>query len=455
MCGIFGIFGEKDSARLTYSGLYALQHRGEETTGIASFDGKRVYYRKGKGLVGDVFSEADIKSLKGHIAVGHNRYSTTGSSSAENTQPIMVNHRRTPVVVAHNGNFVNAYELHANLEKRGTVFQTTMDSEIIVHLLARSGKGPLEEQIREVLSEIKGAYSLIIMVGENLVGIRDPWGFRPLSLAKLGDSYILSSETCAFDLVGAEYIRELDPGEGVIINSKGLKSFRAASPCEQSFCIFEYIYFARPDSEINRCNICNVRKCLGKRLAMEHPVKADFVIPIPDSGSYAALGFAQEAGLPFEFGMIRNHYVGRTFIQPSQRLRDFSVRIKLNPIKSVLKGKRIAVIEDSIVRGTTSKLRVKTLREAGTKEIHMRVSCPPIRYPCFYGIDFPSKRELIASKKTVGEIRNFIGLDSLKYLSTEGMLESMSLPKEHFCVACFTGKYPVKPVRRPRKTILE
>mgnify|MGYP000117786240 FL=1 len=455
MCGVFGIFGHKEAAKLTYLGLYALQHRGEESAGIAAFDGKRLNYQKGMGLVSEVFSEERIKKLKGYIAVGHNRYSTTGSSIAENIQPILVNHKKTPVVVAHNGNFTNTYELYSQLEKEGAIFHTTMDSEIIIHLLARAQKDNFKDSLLYALNKIEGAYSLAMIIGNNLIAARDPWGFRPLCIGKLNDAYVVTSETCALDLIGGNYLRDVEPGELIIINSKGMESIRFKTACRKAMCIFEYIYFARPDSNIFNYNVYLVRKQLGRQLAKEYPLICDFVMPIPDSGSYAALGFSEEAKIPYQLGMIRNHYIGRTFIQPSQLVRDFRVKVKLNPIKDVLKDKKVGVIEDSIVRGTTSKIRVKTLREAGVKEVHMRVSCPPLRFPCFYGIDFPTKRELIAASRSIEEIKNFIGLDSLGYLSLEGMLKSMPHPPQDFCTACFTGNYPIKPSKKMSKSILE
>ncbi len=456
MCAVFGVFGHKEASRLVYLGLYALQHRGEESTGIASFDGKRISYYKGMGLVADVFSEQNLKALKGHIAIGHNRYSTTGSSILENIQPLTANHRRTPVVIAHNGNFTNTYELHHDLESDGAIFRTTMDSEILIHLLAKSRRDDFKEALIQALSRIEGAYSLVMMIGNNLIGARDPYGFRPLCLGKLDDAYILSSETCALDLLGAQYLRDIQPGEIVIINEKGIESLVPFTVCKKAFCIFEYIYFARPDSNVFGYNVYSVRKRLGEKMAEEAPVDCDFIMPIPDSGTYAALGFSQKSKIPLEMAVVRNHYVGRTFIQPSQLVRDFRVKVKLNPVRELLKDRRIVIIEDSIVRGTTSKIRVRTLREAGAKEVHMRVSCPPIRFPCYYGIDFPTKKELIASSRSVEEIRSFIGLDSLKYLSLEGMLESMpDSCKDQFCVACFTGIYPIKPKKKISKKILE
>lgn len=455
MCGIFGIYGHKDAARLAYLGLYALQHRGEESAGIVTYDGRRVRSYKGMGLVGDVFNEERIKSLRGHLAVGHNRYSTTGSSVSKNIQPFLVNYKKSPLAVAHNGNFTNTYKLYKTLEADGSIFQTTMDSEIIAHLLAKSKDRDVEDKVVWALSQIEGAYSLVLMMGNLLIGARDPYGWRPLCLGKLDGAYVLASETCALDLIQAKYIRDIEPGEIVFINKDGLKSIKPFPKTRHAFCIFEYIYFARPDSDIFGKNVYLARKQLGRQLARESSVDVDFIMPIPDSGNYAALGFAEESKIPYEVGMIRNHYIGRTFIQPSQFIRDFRVKVKLNPIRDVLKGKRILIVEDSIVRGTTSKSRVRTLREAGAKEIHMRISCPPLVSPCFYGIDFPTKKELIASDHSVEWIRDFIGLDSLRYLSLEGMLSSMPLSKEEFCTACFTGDYPVKPCKGTTKDVLE
>jgi len=455
MCGIFGVIGHKDAARLTYLGLYALQHRGEESAGIVTFDGKNVTQHKGLGLVGDVFDERIIRSLHGDLAVGHVRYSTTGSSLAKNIQPFLVKHKKSHIAVAHNGNFTNTVKLHAALEEKGSIFQTSMDSEIIVHLLAKAEDKSYKNRVIEVLSQLEGAYSFVLMLNDTLVGARDPFGWRPLCIGRLDGAYVLSSETCGLDLIQAKYVRDVEPGEVVFINKNGLESIKAFSQDKHSLCIFEYIYFARPDSNIFGKNVYLTRKQLGRQLAREYPADCDLVMPIPDSGNYAAVGFAEESRIPYEVGMIRNHYIGRTFIQPSQFIRDFRVKVKLNPIKDVLKGKRIAIIEDSIVRGTTSRARVKTLWEAGAKEVHMRISCPPLRFPCFYGIDFPTKKELIASRHSIEWVRDFIGVDTLKYLSKEGMLESMPLPSREFCSACFDGIYPIKPCRKMSKTILE
>ncbi len=455
MCGIFGIYPHKDAAHLACLGLYALQHRGEESSGIITRNGKKVCLHKALGLVSDVFDEKIIRSLRGELAVGHVRYSTTGSSNLKNTQPFYVKSKIGDIAIAHNGNLTNTLDLHKELESNGALFQTSMDSEIIAHLLAHSQKKDIKEAIIWSLSKIKGAYSLVLMLNDILTGARDTQGFRPLCLGKLDGAYILASETCALDLIGAQYIRDIQPGEIVFIHKDKIESVMPfkKSPC--AFCIFEYIYFARPDSSIFEHNVYLARKRLGAQLATEFPVQADLVMPIPDSGMFAALGFSEASKIPFEFGMIRNHYIGRTFIQPTQVLRDFRVRIKLNPLKEVLDGKRVIIVEDSIVRGTTSRMRVKTLRQAGAKEVHMRVSCPPLKFPCFYGIDFPTKKELVASKHDIVWIRDFIGADSLEYLSLEGMLSSIPLPKENFCTACFTGKYPINHACHFSKNILE
>ncbi|MCA9408726.1 MAG: amidophosphoribosyltransferase [Candidatus Omnitrophica bacterium] len=457
MCGIVGVSNQQEASKLAFLGLYALQHRGEEAAGIAAYDGQDIYIKKDPGLVADTFDEAILDGLKGGTAIGHCRYSTTGSSNFKNTQPFLVRHKGKPIAVAHNGNLTNTEVLYKKLEEKGSIFQTTMDSEIIIHLLARAKNGHIKESFVNVLSQLKGAYSLIFLVEDMIVGARDPQGFRPLCLGKLEGKYILASESCAFDLMKAKFIREVEPGEIVFIKGEKIESayLPKNNKTGTSQCIFENIYFARPDSDIFGDNVYHVRKRLGAQLAKESPVKdIDFVMSIPDSGNYAALGFAQELGLPLEIGIIRNHYIGRTFIQPSQFLRDFRVRVKLNPIGSVLKGKKIVIVEDSIVRGTTSRSRVEELRKSGVKEIHMRISCPPIKSPCFYGIDFPNKNELIGASKSVKEIADFIKVDSLEYLSLEGMLSVMKNPK-NFCHACFTGKYPVEIPKNKSKYLLE
>ncbi len=454
-CGIFGVFGHKEAAELTYLGLYALQHRGQESAGIVVSDGKKVRIQKGMGLVTEVFRHKGLEGLPAHLAIGHVRYSTMGSSSLKNAQPFLVEYAYGSLAIAHNGNLVNAQELRHELELSGSIFQSTMDSEIIVHLLARSKKKDLQDRIFEALSQVKGAYSLLLLTEKELIAARDPQGVRPLCLGQLDGTYVIASESCALDLTRAKFLREIEPGEIVIIDEKGLRSFKPFPPVKHSFCIFEFIYFARPDSYLFGGNVHLVRKAQGKELAREYPQNADLVMPIPDSGNSAALGFSEESGTPFEMGVIRNHYVGRTFIQPSPHIRDLGVRVKLNPVKEVLKGKRVVIVEDSIVRGTTSRTRIKTLREAGAKEIHMRVSCPPLKYPCFYGIDFPTKEELIASNRSVEEIADFVGLDSLSYLSLEGLFKAMPLPREEFCTACFNGAYPISIPKGMGKHTLE
>lgn len=443
-CGVFGIFGHKEAAYLTYLGLYSLQHRGEESAGIVSSDGKKMCAHRGMGQVHEVFQGTALQSLEGDRAIGHVRYSTTGSSNIKNAQPILVDYSRGEVAIGHNGNLVNADILRAELEAYGSIFQTTTDSEIIIHLMAKPSLRNIEEGVLDALSRVKGAYSLVFLTNNFLIGARDIHGFRPLWLGKKGEAYLLASETCAFDMIDAETVREIEPGEVLFISEKGLKSHKTA-PKDQSpsHCIFEHVYFARPDSKIFGENVHLVRERFGRQLAKEKPVEADMVIPVPDSGSSAALGYSQESGIPLQYGIIRNHYVGRTFIQPSQIVRDFKVRIKFNFMKEVLNGKRVVVVDDSVVRGTTSKIRVKSLRAAGVKEVHLRISCPPHKFPCVYGIDFPTKEELIANKYNMEEIRKYFECDSVHYLSLEGMLKCVSMPPYCYCTACWSGKYPV------------
>ncbi len=455
MCGIFGIYPHKEAAKITYLGLYALQHRGEEAAGIVTRNGKKVYLHKSQGLVSDVFNEGSLGLLRGELAVGHVRYSTTGSSNIKNTQPFYVKANVGDIAIAHNGNLTNAFRLRKELEDKGAIFQSTMDSEIIAHLLTHCPKTDYKEAIVWSLSQLEGAYSFVLMFNDILIGARDTFGFRPLCLGRLNGAYVLASETCALDLVGAQYVRDIAPGEIVFIHKDGIESIKPFTSVRRAYCVFEYIYFARPDSCIFENNVYEARKKLGEELAREHPVDADIVMPIPDSGTYAALGFSQACGIPFEMGMIRNHYIGRTFIQPSQLVRDFKVKVKLNPVKNILKGKNVIIVEDSIVRGTTSRARVKTLRQAGAGKIHMRVSCPPLKCPCFFGIDFPTTKELIAAKHSIAWIRDFIGVDTLEYLSLEGMLGAMPLAKDKFCTACFSGAYPIKPSKKLSKYVLE
>ena len=459
-CGLFGVYNHTEAAKITYFGLYALQHRGQESAGIAVARDMQLYAHKGMGLVPDVFDDEHLEQLQGPggSAIGHVRYSTTGSSLLMNAQPFVVRHRKKSYAVAHNGNIVNAHILKDELEATGSIFQTTMDTEIFLHLFVKNLKLGFEQSLIESASRLQGAFSFIVLTSKGeVIGIKDPNGFRPLCLGKLNGNYVLASETCALDLVQAEFVRELDPGEIVIISEDGIKSITYAQAPQRSFCIFEFIYFARPDSTFDGRNVYEIRKAHGRRLAIEAPVEADLVMPFPDSGTYAAIGYAHESGIPFEIGMIRNHYVGRTFIQPSQSMRDFSVRVKLNPIKELLKGKDIVIIEDSIIRGTTAKTRVKTLRELGVRKVHMRVSGPPHRFPCHYGIDFPTKTELIAAKKSVDELKHYLGLDSLYYLSLPGLLQSTGVaePEGYFCKACFDGCYPVEFDQEVSKDCLE
>jgi amidophosphoribosyltransferase len=445
-CGLFGICGHPDAATLTYFGLYALQHRGQESAGISVVKEGQIVEHKGMGLVSDVFDVNLLEQLEGACAIGHVRYSTTGSSILTNAQPFLVQHRSKSYAVAHNGNLVNAHILKNELEQTGSIFQTTMDTEVFLHLFVKNLKLGFEQALVETVSKLQGAFSIVMLTNQGeVIGIKDPHGFRPLCLGKVNGNYVFASETCAFDLVEAEFLRELDPGEIVIINRDGIKSIKTSMADRRAFCIFEFIYFARPDSTFHGYTVYQTRKAHGRRLAQEAPVEADFVMPFPDSGTYAALGYSEESGIPFEMGMIRNHYVGRTFINPTQSMRDFGVRIKLNPVKSLLKGKDIIIIEDSVIRGTTIKTRVKALRKLGVKRVHMRVAGPPHRFPCHYGIDFSTRGELIAARKSVEELREYLDLDSLHYLSIEGLLQSTGIedPENYFCKACFDGCYPV------------
>ncbi len=447
-CGLFGIAGHKQASWLTYLGLYALQHRGQEACGIAANNGGHLLVHKGMGLVNDVFNHDVLARLKGDMAVGHVRYSTTGSSIIKNAQPLLVDYAKGSTCIAHNGNLINSLFLRKELEKAGSIFQTTTDSEIILHLMAKAKSSRLDESLKFALKRIKGAYSLVMMDNKTLIAVRDPLGFRPLSLGRIGKAWCVASETCAFDLVGAKFVRDIEPGEIVLIGKEGVKSLRfAARPAKDkfSFCAFEHVYFSRPDSAVFGENVHAARRAFGERLAKEHPVDADFVVPVPDSGYSAALGYAQGSGIPLEMGIIRNHYVGRTFIQPAQDSRDLGVKVKFNLLRDILKGKRIVIVDDSIVRGTTSMIRVRNLRKAGVKEVHLRISCPPHRFPCFYGIDFHQSSELIANRyDSLEKIRKYLDVDSLGYLSLEGMLKCFKHPSNHYCTACWSGKYPVR-----------
>ncbi len=454
-CGIFAVYGHPEAAKLTYFGLYALQHRGQESAGIVSSDGKTIRQHKAMGLVSEVFNESILHELTGHAAIGHVRYSTTGSSILQNAQPFCVHHAGSTMAVAHNGNLVNAHTIRAELERHGSIFQTTMDSEIIVHLLAKASAKGIDEAIINAMKLIRGAYSVVMQTEKAIIGFRDPLGFRPLVIGRMNDAWVLASETCALDLIQAEYVRDLERGEIVIIDHNGLRSIQGLQAPSRSNCIFEFIYFARPDSNIFGRNVYQFRKDLGAALTKEVTTDADFVMPFPDSGNYAAVGYAKAANLPLELAVIRNHYVGRTFIQPSQSMRDFSVRIKLNPVREVLRGKKVVIMEDSVIRGTTSRTRIKEIRDAGASEIVMVVSCPPTRFPCFYGIDFPTRQELIAARMNVEEIREYLGLDGLHYLTIDAMVEAAGGNPDRFCMACFNGEYPLPPDSVTGKFLLE
>lgn len=445
MCGIFGVYNNVESAKLTYLGLYALQHRGQESAGIISTDGKKFFSKIGCGIVADIFTRDELNlHLKGYSAIGHVRYSTTGESSLPNAQPFAINFSGGNLAIAHNGNICNAKLLRERLEKDGSIFQTSSDSEVIFHLIAKSKKTSLERKIIDALTQLKGAYSLVFLATTKLIAVRDPFGFRPLSIGKLKNSYVVSSESCAFDLIGARFIRDVQPGEMVIISNNKLRSVKFSCSKKNAFCIFEFIYFARPDSKIFGTSVYRVRKNLGRQLAKEKPTDSDIVMSVPDSANIAGIGFAEESKIPYEIGFIRNHYVGRTFIEPKQEIRDFGAKVKYNPVDEALKNKNIVLVDDSIVRGTTSRKLIRMLKKAGVKRIEHRISSPPIRYPCFYGIDTPKKKELIASEKTVEEIRKYFKVDSLYYLSLDGLVKATEMPKDKFCLACFTGKYPVK-----------
>jgi amidophosphoribosyltransferase len=454
-CGVFGVYGHPDAALLTYYGLFALQHRGQESAGIVTAAGSNQPFNihRGMGLVSQVFQEKDLQQLRiGTRAIGHVRYSTSGSSTLKNAQPLVVDCARGQLAIAHNGNLVNAAVLHEELESNGSIFQTTVDSEIILHLLARpTGR----KNVLSALRLVEGAFSFVLMGEQEIIGVRDPFGFRPLVLGKLDDAFILASETCALDLVHADYIREIEPGEVVIINDDGIRSEWPFKEERKAFCIFEYVYFARPDSLINDRNVSKARVAMGIELAKLHPVDADIVVPVPDSGNYAALGFSHELNIPYEHAFVRNHYIGRTFLQPTQLIRDFNVRVKLNLIKELVKGKRVVVVDDSVVRGTTARARVVNLREAGAQEVHLRISCPPHKYACYYGIDFPDPKNLLANQFKPEEMAEYLGVDSIGYLDIDGMIRATGLPKNEFCLACFNGEYPVPIDRELDKFIIE
>ena len=443
MCGIFGIYNHTEASNLAYLGLYALQHRGQESAGIVSSDHRQLHHYRQMGLVSEVFTKEILKKLSGRSAIGHVRYSTAGSSELKNAQPFVVDYHRGSLAIAHNGNLTNASFIKSELESRGSIFQSNMDTEVIVHLIARFKEKTIVERTVHALKQVEGAYSLLFLTEKEMVVARDPFGFRPLALGQLKDAPVVASETCAFDLIGAKFVREIEPGEIILINEEGIKSFKPFSQKQPHQCIFEFIYFARPDSFLFKRNVYEVRKSFGAQLAQEAPVEVDMVVPIPDSGFPATLGYAAESKIPLELGMIRNHYIGRTFIEPEQRIRHFGVKIKLNPVKELLKGKRIVTVDDSIVRATTSRKINKMFRNAGTKEIHVRISSPPITHPCFFGIDTPKRSELIASSHNLKEIQKFINASSLHYLTLRGLRKCMREDADSFCYACFTGDYPI------------
>ena len=442
-CGVVGVYGHPEAANLVYLGLYALQHRGQESAGIVASTHSKMHLELGMGLVADIFDPGRLLKLPGPLAIGHNRYSTAGKSELVNAQPCMINYAAGSLALAHNGNLVNAKTIRKELGSKGAIFQSTNDSEVIVHLMAQAKSENFVDRAAEALRQVSGAYSLVLMTENELLAARDPHGFRPLCLGKLDGAYIIASETCVMDLIEAEFIREVEPGELILINENGLQSFFPFKKVESKYCVFEHIYFARPDSFLFGEHVYTARKEMGRAMAQESPVDADLIVPVPDSGVVSAMGFAEESGIPFEMGLIRNHYVGRTFIEPQSQIRNFGVKLKLNAVKNLISGKRLAIIDDSIVRGTTSRKIVKMLLEAGAKEVHLRISSPPILHSCFYGIDTPHKEELIAHSHSLEETRKYLGADSLQYLSIKKMLEVLQNGKNKFCSACFDGNYPV------------
>jgi amidophosphoribosyltransferase len=451
-CGVVAIYSHPEAETLAYLGLHALQHRGQESAGIVTSDGMSLHIHKAMGLVADIFTAKKLSRMRGTLAIGHTRYSTTGDSALLNAQPIMVQSNKGMIALAHNGNLTNAGEIRARMEAQGSIFQTSSDTEVIVHLIAQSREQTLPEAMADALRQVEGAFSLVMISPDRIFAARDPRGFRPLAMGRIPalpgqrqDTIVFASETCAFDLVGATYEREVKPGELVIVGPEGIASKLYTPALAQSSCIFEHVYFSRPDSRVFGRPVQESREQLGRQLAIEAPADADLIVPVPDSGVTAAMGYSAESGIPLRFGLIRNHYVGRTFIEPQQSVRDFGVKLKLNPVRSLLEGKRVVLIDDSIVRGTTSKKIVRMIRNAGAKEVHMRISCPPTISPCFYGVDTPRKKELIAANNTVEEIRKYIGADSLAYLSLEGLKKAChDGEKTTYCTACYTGNYPTK-----------
>src|SRR4051812_17328864 len=446
-CGVFAVFGHPEASNLAYLGLYALQHRGQESAGIASSDGRDIFCYKNMGHVADIFTPHAVASLPGELAIGHTRYSTTGDTALRNAQPFSVDCNKGKIAVAHNGNITNAAELRRELESEGSIFQASSDTEVILHLVARSRERTLAAALREALLQLEGAFSLVFLAQDHIIVARDPNGFRPLAMGQLEQSngkhaYVFASETCAFDLIDAVYMNDVEPGEMVIVGPKGVTRERFAPRKQASQCVFEHVYFSRPDSTVFGRSVQESRELMGRLLAREYPVDADIVVPVPDSGVAAALGYSAESGIPFRHGLIRNHYVGRTFIEPSQAIRDFGVKLKLNPIKSLLTGKRVILVDDSLVRGTTSRKLVRMVRNAGAREVHLRISCPPTVSPCYYGVDTPSKQELIAANHSVEEIRRFVEADSLGYLSLDSLSHAVADDKNRYCYSCYTGDYP-------------
>jgi amidophosphoribosyltransferase len=446
-CGVFGIFGHPEAAKMAYLGLYALQHRGQESAGIASTDGTDIHVHKSLGHVQEIFTPDVIAQLPGEVAIGHTRYSTAGDTSLMNAQPVVIDCNKGKLALGHNGNLTNALEVRRRLEHRGSIFQSTSDTEVIVHLIARSSARNLSGAIADALNQVEGAYSLLLLTRDEIYAIRDPRGFRPLCLGRLNGAWVAASETCAFDLIDAEYVREVEPGEMVRISRSGIESIRFAPEKPHQYCVFEHVYFSRPDSVVFGRPVNESRERLGRLLAQEHPAQADLVTPVPDSGVPAAIGYAAESGIPFQMGLIRNHYIGRTFIEPQQAIRDFGVKLKLNPVRRMLEGKRVVLVDDSIVRGTTSRKIVRLMREAGATEVHVRISCPPTISPCYYGVDTPRREELIGANNSVEQIRQFLGADSLGYLSLKSMRAAVEDTEGKFCTSCYTGSYPTELVQ--------
>lgn len=453
-CGVFGIWGDPEASKLAYLGLHALQHRGQESAGVVSSDGEKLRAHRGMGLVADVFQPEALEGLTGAAAIGHVRYSTAGQSNLDHAQPLMIREHGSYLAVAHNGNLVNAEEIRAGLEADGAVFSCNADTEVILHLVARAGEGSLESRIAQALLQVQGAYSLVFLTADSLIAARDPFGFRPLVLGRLHDAWVVASETCAFNLIGAEYVREVDPGEMLIVDQAGLRSVRFAEPVsKEARCVFELIYFARPDSQVFGRSVYASRRSLGRALAEEQPAEVDVVIPVPDSGVAGALGYAERLAVPFELGLIRSHYVGRTFIEPSQSIRHFGVKLKLSVVADVVRGRRVAVVDDSLVRGTTARKIVTMLRTAGAREVHLRMTSPPTRFPCHYGIDTPTRAELIASSQSVGDIARYVAADSLGYLTVERMHAALGSDRQSFCDACFSGEYRVEIASRDAELV--